>query len=281
MKQLIILPGWGGTKETWNNFIKIASQKYEVICLNLPCFGDAPCPNEVWGVEEYAKFVKNKIQELNLLYRNLDSSVYQRKYPRLSAYKHGGKRINADNNADLHRKKCRRPILQKPIVLGHSFGGQIAVYLAVHYPKLISKLVLSGPAVIRPKNILKRIILGLIAKCGKIIFKLPVIEKFDVLIKKILYYFINSPDYIKTSGIKRDIFKKIIRQDLIYLLHKINIPTLIIWGTRDGYVPLSDGKKIARLIPNAKLEIIKNGKHGLHLQCPEKLLEVILRFTNY
>ncbi|MBU1987422.1 alpha/beta hydrolase [Patescibacteria group bacterium] len=80
---------------------------------------------------------------------------------------------------------------------------------------------------------------------------------------------------------KRDIFKKIIRQDLIYLLHKINIPTLIIWGTRDGYVPLSDGKKIARLIPNAKLEIIKNGKHGLHLQCPEKLLEVILRFTNY
>lgn len=235
MKQLIILPGWGGTKETWNDFIKIAEKDYKVICLNLPCFGNEPCPGTVWGVKEYAEFVKNKIKKLNL---------------------------------------------EKPILLGHSFGGQIAVYLAAYHPELIFKLILSGATVTRPKNILKRIVFNIIAKCGKVVFKLPIIKKIDVFAKKILYYSADSPDYIKTSGIKQDIFKKIIRQDLTHLLYKINIPTLVVWGTRDKYVALNNGKKIAKLIPNAKLEIIKNGKHGLHIQQPENLFEIIKEFDN-
>lgn len=231
MKQkLLILPGWGGTNETWNDFIKIAKKKYEVVCLNLPCFGDEPCPDCVWGVEDYAKFVKNKIQELNF---------------------------------------------KKPILFGHSFGGQIAVYFAAYYPELICKLILSGAAVIRHNNTIRRIVLGFFAKFGKIVLKLPIIEKFDILIKRKLYCVFNSSDYAQTSGIKRDIFKKIIRQDLTHLLPKINLSTLIIWGSCDRYTPLSDGKKIAKLIPNAKLKIIKNGKHGLHIQQPENLLKAI------
>ncbi|MBU1683992.1 hypothetical protein KKC56_00800 [Patescibacteria group bacterium] len=46
-----------------------------------------------------------------LLYRYLDFSVYLRRYLRLSAYKHGEKQINADNNADGRRKKFRKSIL--------------------------------------------------------------------------------------------------------------------------------------------------------------------------
>jgi len=234
-KTLLIIPGWEGTRETWKNFIALAQNEFETVCLNLPGFGDEPCPEIPWGVEDYANFVKNKIVSLGI---------------------------------------------EKPYILGHSFGGQVAVFLVANYPDIAGKLVLSGAAVLRPEASLKRRLFFFIAQIGKILFKLPVIGKFDTRAKKILYYFSGSGDYAKTSGIKREIFKKVIRQDLTHLLPKIKVPTLVVWGTQDAYVSLESGKRIAKLIPNAKLEIISGGKHGLHIQQPENLLRIVKNFLD-
>ncbi len=234
MKQtLIILPGWGGTKETWKAFTDLAKRDFDVQVINLPCFGDEPCPNEIWGVEEYSNFVKSKISNI--------------KYP-----------IS---------------------LLAHSFGGQVAAYFASQNPEMIDKLILFAPALFRQRRGLRRLLFGVAAKVGKLIFKLPYIEKFDVWAKKLLYKTADSPDYNSTSGIKREIFKKIIRQDLTQFLPKISMPTLMIQGTLDKYVPLKDSKKAVKLIPNAKLEIIPMGRHGLHFQQPENLLKIIKQFT--
>ena len=61
-------------------------------------------------------------------------------------------------------------------------------------------------------------------------------------------------------------------------LKKIETPTLIIWGTKDTYVPVKNAYKLNKLIPNSKLEIIEGGKHGLHIQQPKVLLEKINSF---
>jgi pimeloyl-ACP methyl ester carboxylesterase len=61
---LIILPGWGGTKRSWKEFIEYASKDMQVHCLELPCFGDEPCPKEVWGIEEYAQYVRDRIVQI-------------------------------------------------------------------------------------------------------------------------------------------------------------------------------------------------------------------------
>ena len=91
------------------------------------------------------------------------------------------------------------------------------------------------------------------------------IERFDLLAKKILYGSLGSQDYADSSGIKCDIFKKIIRQNLKHLLSKINQPTLILWGQKDKYIPLRFGKKISKLIPDSGLYIFKKAGHGLHM----------------
>lgn len=236
MKNLIIVPGWAGTKETWQDFINLANKHYNVYCLNMPCFGDEPCPVKVWGVEDYADFLKNKILNLNLE--------------------------------------------GETILLGHSFGGQISAFLLAHEPTLVDKLILSGPAVFRPKNYLRRFFFFLISKTGKIIFRLPILEKFSIFVKKIFYRSISSPDYNQTAEIKKEIFKKIIRQDLTEILDKITTKTLIIWGNRDAYVSVKKAFKLNKLIKNSKLEIVKNGTHGLHLQNKEKFLEIIKNFIN-
>jgi len=233
---LIILPGWGGNKDTWKEFAEIASNDFDVKIIELPCFGDEPCPNEVWGVEDYAEFAKSKISELRT------------------------------PNSEL-------------ILLGHSFGGQVASVIAIKNPELINKLILSAPAVFRPKKLIKRLIFGTGAKFGRLIFKLPFIEKFSLSAEHFFHKLSGSHDYGNTSGIKRDIFKNIIRCDLSNSLGKIKIPTLILWGTVDGYVPVSDAYKLNKFIQNSKLEIIKGGRHGLHLQMPGKLLEIIGTFV--
>jgi pimeloyl-ACP methyl ester carboxylesterase len=156
----------------------------------------------------------------------------------------------------------------------------VAAYLAAREPQLISSLILSGASAIRPKRSFQRTIFGLIAKTGRIFFSLPLIKNFSAPAQKFLYKLAGSPDYVATSGIEREVFKKIVRQDLTEELKKIKIPTLVVWGTLDSYVPLASGKTIAKLIPNSRLEIIPGGKHGLHLAMPEKLYSIVKNFID-
>ncbi|PLX28510.1 hypothetical protein C0581_02055 [Candidatus Parcubacteria bacterium] len=226
---LIIIPGWGGNFQTWLEFSNLAERYFEVTCIELPCFGNEPCPDTVWGVEDYAEFVKEKIKGIE----------------------------------------------GEKILFGHSFGGQVATYLMAKNPKLVDKLVLSGAATFRPKKSCKRMIFCVVAKIGKVFFKLPILNRLDLVMKKVLYRLAKSPDYTHTSGTKKEIFKKIIRQDLEHLLPDIQVPTLVVWGEHDDYTPLEQGKRIAKIIPNASLEIIEKGRHGLHMHNREKLLEIL------
>jgi pimeloyl-ACP methyl ester carboxylesterase len=232
-QQLIIIPGWGGTSDTWKRFTDLAKDDFDVHFVDLPCSGSLPCPDSVWGVEQFADFVKEKISDL-----------------------------------------------EKPILLGHSFGGQIATNLVANNPDMFSKLILSGAAVMRPDYPVKRFIFEAIAKTGKILFDIPGLGRLRPLAKKILYKAADAPDYGKTEGIKQEIFKKIIRQSQKDVLEKIVVPTLVVWGSKDSYVPLREGRVVASMIPDAELKIIDGGKHGLHLQQPENLLQIINEFSN-
>lgn len=233
--QLLILPGWGGNADTWRPFTDRAKQVYDTICLNLPCFGDEPCPKEVWGVEEYAAYVEEQM------------------------VKHA---------------------LEKPLLIGHSFGGQIAVRLAADHPDKFSGLVLIGAAAIRPRRPIRRLFFYLIAKTGKALFRLPMVEKKSAFARRLLYRMTGSHDYESAWGMKREIFRRIIRQDLRASLSQIQLPTLILWGKKDTFVPVRYARKIARTIPGAELEILPLGRHGLHLQDPDHLFQLIRAFAD-
>ncbi len=235
---LIIIPGWGGSRETWHDFVVGVGKNFDnVYVINLPCFGATPCPTEVWGVDDYAYYVKEEIKKLN----------------------YSG----------------------KIILLGHSFGGQVAATLVAKNSNIVDGLILSGAAIIRPKYSTRRLFFGIIAKVGGFLFKLPIIEKFSVLAKKVLYGAVGSTDYKDSTGIKKEIFKKVTRDNRQYLLSKIEVPTLVLWGEKDKYVPLKYGKKIHKSISNAAMYIVKNGGHGLHIHNIKEIEPVINEFVSH
>ena len=53
------------------------------------------------------------------------------------------------------------------------------------------------------------------------------------------------------------------REDLTKEIHRIQIPTLLLWGDADPISPVSIGRRLTALLPNAELVVISGGTHNL------------------
>jgi len=110
--------------------------------------------------------------------------------------------------------------LKNPILVWHSFGGRISIYLGSFYEN-ISKVVLIGAAGIAPKmNLLKLVFV----KTGKIIFSFPWLQSLG---KKVKSSF-SAPDY-RTAGKMTQIYRNTIENDLQHYMKQVSFPTLMIW----------------------------------------------------
>lgn len=167
----------------------------------------------------------------------------------------------------------------KPIIIGHSFGGRIAIKLAFQYPNKIKALILSGTPAILLEPRAKIYLLMVIAKLGGGIFSLPGLNLFKNFVRKLFYKIIGSWDYYRTQGRMRETFKNIIREDLETYLPKLEVPSLVIWGEKDSQVPVSIGKKIAKRISKADWLILKGGQHGIPYEKPAEFAEAVVAFA--
>ena len=67
---------------------------------------------------------------------------------------------------------------------------------------------------------------------------------------------------------------------LPHRLHRIDIPTLLIWGENDGVVTTSYGEAFRGMIPGAKMAIIPEACHSPHIEQPEAFVKHCLEFTS-
>lgn len=163
-------------------------------------------------------------------------------------------------------------------LLGHSFGGGLALKITVFFPKKIEKLILVAPAIIKRKSI-KTYLFYWLAFFGKKFFSLPGIKIFFPLAQKLIYKLAGTRDYYLADGIMKETMKKIGKEEsLEELLEKVKIPTLILWGKRDDVLPSKDAYYIKEKIKNSKLKIIPKARHSPHLETPEELAENIIQF---
>ena len=78
---------------------------------------------------------------------------------------------------------------------------------------------------------------------------------------------------------RRDAPRVLIGLDLTGELPNVDIPTLVIGGTADVLTPPADARRIARLIPGARLELFAGGGHMLMLERTDELDQLIVDFA--
>lgn len=148
-------------------------------------------------------------------------------------------------------------------VLAHSFGGRVMIRCASAGYLDPKKVVLMGAAGIKPRKTSKMIVYKIIAKIGKLITSLPVLNKLQPLLRKRLYSSIGTTDYLQSNDMKK-IFVNTINEDLSSEISNIKQPTLLIWGENDSETPLSDANMMNKLIKDSKLIIIPGAGHFVY-----------------
>src|SRR5438445_372139 len=61
-------------------------------------------------------------------------------------------------------------------------------------------------------------------------------------------------------------------------LHRIRIPTLLLWGAHDGFAPPAYGRNFCAAVPGAKFEEIPEAGHFPHMEQPEAVARHVIGF---
>jgi pimeloyl-ACP methyl ester carboxylesterase len=62
-------------------------------------------------------------------------------------------------------------------------------------------------------------------------------------------------------------------------LGTIDVPTLVLWGRKDGIVPVRLGRRLARELPNARLVVFDRCGHSPQTECPDKVIAALREFA--
>ena len=156
--------------------------------------------------------------------------------------------------------------IKKPIVIGHSFGGRLAIRFSARNP--IEKLVLFGSPCIRIKEELPFHV-----KVLKGLKKIPGLNDFGEYMKK----YIGSRDYKAASPIMRQTLVEVVNEDLSKYAREIEEPTLLIWGDQDDEAPLSEAKELEKIMVDAAL-IVLPGTHYAYLENLPQVVNILNNF---
>ncbi len=213
-KEIILLHGWGSTKETFDNICEHLKDEFTCYQIDLPGFGESKIDKPM-SLDDYTNLLREFI---------------------------------LDNN------------INKPIILGHSFGGRIAINYASSYE--VEKLILVDSAGIRRFNL-------------KVYLKI----KFYKLMKKLkIKNNLGSTDYKNSSSVLKGTMNKIVPIDLRNKMKMINCETLILWGSLDSTTPLKDGIEMNRLINNSLLIKIPDAHHFPYIERPRYFMLMLNSF---
>lgn len=166
----------------------------------------------------------------------------------------------------------------EPIIIGHSFGGRVALKYQFLHPKSVRALILSGTPGFTPINRKKLLLFILLAKIGKAFFSLPPFHLVQEGVRRWYYYLVGARDYYRAEGVMRETFKYIVQEDLLDCMKAVRVPCLLLWGEKDVIVPLRVAEKMKGVISGAKLEVIQESDHGVPLAQPELFASYVERF---
>lgn len=156
--------------------------------------------------------------------------------------------------------------IKKPIIMGHSFGGRVAIKYSANHP--IEKLVLFGSPCIRTQKKLP-----LSTRILKKLKTLPGLNEIGEYMKK----YIGSRDYRAASPVMRQTLVEVVNEDLSSFAKQIEEPTLLIWGENDEEEPVESAKMLESIMYDAALIVLPGG-HYAYLENLPRVISILNNF---
>ncbi len=180
----------------------------------------------------------------------------------------GGAIAYANLIEPLLDEACATPV----VLVGHSFGGRVAVALAHERPADVAALVLTGVPLVRtsgsaPKSPLSYRMLRWAAKHG-----LMASDRLEAARQRH-----GSIDYRNATGVMRDVLVAAVNESYEAMLGDLPMPVELVWGERDTDAPPAQATQAESLLADARLTIISNVGHLLPTKAPTDLAAAVER----
>ncbi|HXJ82255.1 MAG TPA: alpha/beta hydrolase [Candidatus Methylomirabilis sp.] len=180
---------------------------------------------------------------------------------------------------DLLDDQRRRDV----VVIGCSLGGWIAAEMAVRSTERLAKLVLVGPLGIKVGGRETRDIPDIFAlhpdEVGRLQYHDPA--------RAAVAYAALTDDQLTVIARNREATALYAWEPyfhnpkLLQRLHRVTVPTLLLWGAEDRFVsPGYYGAAYRDAIPGARLQTIDRAGHFPHLETPEALVARVRAFLD-
>ena len=167
--------------------------------------------------------------------------------------------------------------LEQVNLVGFSLGGWMAARLCTEFGHRIRRLVLVAPAGLRdPENPTVDIFK---LKPDEIVERLA--HNFEVLRPHLpeghdVDFIVDR--YREMSSTARVAWERLHDPKLTRYLHRITVPTMILWGDKDRIIPVGQAATWAKSIPDAKVHIVPDAGHLVLDEKPEAVTTVSVFF---
>lgn len=163
--------------------------------------------------------------------------------------------------------------IEKVNLVGFSLGGYLAAKFATEHTHRVIKLALVGPAGLRDKEHPALDVLAVPPEQlpGLLVSNFDVIKPF--LPEKPDIDFI-SARYRESTTVARLIWERPWDRALPRYLHRLKMPTLLLWGGDDRIIPAQQAKLWKKFVPNADIQIFEGAGHLVLDEKPEAVAAI-------
>jgi pimeloyl-ACP methyl ester carboxylesterase len=243
---LLLIHGSLGSLQMWDGWVAELKDRYRLILVDLPGHGlTGDWPRGDFSIDAYADFIE----------------------------------VLADT---LH--------LDRFAVAGHSMGGAVAWTFAVTRPERVSQLILVDAAGFPRES--GELPLPIRLARQRVVGDIGIYFKPERLVRRSLLEVYADPAMVTPERVKQ--FGELQRfpgnrpATLIRArtqepldptpLKRLDVPTLIIWGAKDRWVPVADGFRFQNDIKGSKLAIFENLGHDPMEENPKATAEAVAEF---
>jgi pimeloyl-ACP methyl ester carboxylesterase len=193
--------------------------------------------------------------------------------------------------------------IERVTVVGHSFGGGVAMQFAYQYPQLVERIVLvSAGGVADDVSFALRLAAMPLGSEALAMVRLPGALPAMRLVGRAVQTLMGSTKFGRDAvdtvrlleGFKDpsalSAFARTLRSvvdgrgqfvtmlDRSYLVE--SVPVQVIWGQEDPVIPVSHAHTAHEAMPGSRLEIFENSGHVPHHDHPDRFVEVVERFID-